>query len=93
MLLYCCVLHLAAGAPGSARAAILNFLAAAEPGELRPLLELFLAPLGAAFVQPEGEQQQRQQPQAKGDLESHRCEGREGRLRSPDDNSIALCRS
>lgn len=41
-----------AGAPGSARAAILNFLAAAEPGELRPLLELFLAPLSAAFVRP-----------------------------------------
>ncbi|KAL4434124.1 hypothetical protein ABPG75_000565 [Micractinium tetrahymenae] len=40
------------GAPGSARAAILNFLAAAEPGELRPLLELFLAPLSAAFVRP-----------------------------------------
>lgn len=41
-----------AGAPGSARTAILNFLAAAEPGELRPLLELFLAPLSAAFIRP-----------------------------------------
>ncbi|PSC76593.1 small subunit processome component 20-like protein [Micractinium conductrix] len=40
------------GAPGSARTAILNFLAAAEPGELRPLLELFLAPLSAAFIRP-----------------------------------------
>jgi U3 small nucleolar RNA-associated protein 20 len=42
------------GAPGSARAAILNFLAAAEPPELRPLLELFLAPLSPAFVRPAG---------------------------------------
>jgi U3 small nucleolar RNA-associated protein 20 len=42
-----------AGAPGSARAAILNFLAAAEPLELRTLLHLFLAPLGAVFVQPD----------------------------------------
>lgn len=33
------------GALGSARAAILNFLAAAEPAELRPLLEAFLEPL------------------------------------------------
>lgn len=37
------------GAPGSARAAILNFLAALEPLELRPLLELFMEPLGAAI--------------------------------------------
>lgn len=44
-----------AGAPGSARAAILNFLAAAEAWELRPLLELFLAPLSSAFVRPAGE--------------------------------------
>jgi len=44
--------NLPAGAPGSARAAILNFLAAAEPSELRPLFELFLGPLSAAFVWP-----------------------------------------
>lgn len=36
------------GAPGSARAAILNFFTAAEPSELRPLLALFLAPVGPA---------------------------------------------
>ncbi|PRW58885.1 small subunit processome component 20-like protein [Chlorella sorokiniana] len=48
------------GAPGSARAAILNFLAAAEPHELRPLLELFLAPLSAAFVRPADEAGQRE---------------------------------
>jgi len=40
------------GAPGSARAAILNFLAALAPGELRPLLALLLAPLGAALRPP-----------------------------------------
>ena len=39
-----------AGAPGSARAAILNFLSACPPAELRPLLELFLEPLSNAFV-------------------------------------------
>lgn len=37
------------GAPGSARAAILNFLSALEPAELRPLLVLFMSPLSAAF--------------------------------------------
>lgn len=37
------------GAPGSARAAILNFLAALDPPELRPLLVLFLTPLDAAL--------------------------------------------
>lgn len=42
------------GAPGSARAAILNFLAAAPPAELRPLLELFLEPLAGAFRRPAG---------------------------------------
>lgn len=42
------------GAPGSARAAILNFFAAAPPAELSPLLELFFAPLAGAFVQPKG---------------------------------------
>ena len=40
------------GAPGSARAAILNFLAALPPGELRPLLVLFLAPLGSVLRPP-----------------------------------------
>lgn len=42
------------GASGSARAAILNFLAALEPLELRPLLELFLEPLSAAVQRPAG---------------------------------------
>ena len=42
------------GAPGSARAAILNFLAALPPVELRPLLGLFLAPLGPALRPPKG---------------------------------------
>ena len=40
------------GAPGSARAAILNFLSAANPEELRPLIELFLQPLDPVFVSP-----------------------------------------
>ena len=38
------------GAPGSARAAILNFLTALEPPELRPLLVLFLSPLGSGLA-------------------------------------------
>ena len=42
------------GAPGSARAAIMNFLAAAPPAELCPLLELFLEPLAGAFRRPAG---------------------------------------
>ena len=37
------------GAPGSARSAILNFLAAAEPQELAPLLFLFMQPLSKCF--------------------------------------------
>ena len=37
------------GAPGSARAAILNFFTALEPAELRPLLALLLAPIGSAI--------------------------------------------
>ena len=37
------------GAPGSARAAILNFFTALEPAELRPLLAYFLAPVGPAI--------------------------------------------
>lgn len=40
------------GAPGSARAAILNSLAALEPPELTPLLELFLQPMSASFRSP-----------------------------------------
>lgn len=40
------------GAPGSARSAILNFLAAAEPEELAPLLLQFMLPLSAAFRRP-----------------------------------------
>ncbi|KAK9818396.1 hypothetical protein WJX72_012002 [[Myrmecia] bisecta] len=38
------------GAPGSARAAILNFLAGLEALELRPLVELFLQPVSTAFI-------------------------------------------
>ena len=37
------------GAPGSARAAILNYLAALEPSELAPLVHLFLQPVSAVF--------------------------------------------
>lgn len=64
-----------AGAPGSARAAILNFLASAEPHELRPLLELFLAPLSAAFVRPAGEAGQRELEALVGqdDPDAYRC--------------------
>jgi U3 small nucleolar RNA-associated protein 20 len=41
------------GAPGSARAAILNFLSAAKSGELQSLLQLFLEPLAdKAFIKP-----------------------------------------
>jgi U3 small nucleolar RNA-associated protein 20 len=42
------------GAPGSARAAVLNALAALQPLELRPLLELLLEPLGGVFRDPNG---------------------------------------
>eukprot|EP00887_Chlorella_sp_A99_P000887 scaffold5.g887.t1 len=45
------------GAPGSARAAILNFLSACPPAELSTLLELFLDPLSVAFVRPAGEEE------------------------------------
>ena len=37
------------GAPGSARSAILNYLAALDPAELGPLVQLFLQPISAAF--------------------------------------------
>ena len=37
------------GAPGSARSAILNYLAALDPAELAPLVQLFLQPISAAF--------------------------------------------
>lgn len=40
------------GACGSARAAILNFLAGLRPEELRSLLELLLEPMAAAFSPP-----------------------------------------
>ena len=40
------------GAPGSARAAVLNYLAALEPSELGPVAELFFAPLSGAFKEP-----------------------------------------
>lgn len=39
------------GAPGSARAAILNCLAALDSIELAPLVQLFLQPISAAFKQ------------------------------------------
>ena len=39
------------GAPGSARAAILNYLAALDPAELAPLVHLFLQPVSAVFRQ------------------------------------------
>ena len=39
------------GAPGSARSAVLNFLAAAESSELAPLLYLSIQPLSSAFRQ------------------------------------------
>ena len=39
------------GAPGSARAAILNYLAALDSMELGPLVQLFLQPISTAFKQ------------------------------------------
>ncbi len=39
------------GAPGSARSAILNYLAALDPAELAPLVQLFLQPISTAFQQ------------------------------------------
>lgn len=39
------------GAPGSARSAILNYLAALDSMELTPLVQLFLQPISAAFQQ------------------------------------------
>jgi hypothetical protein len=40
------------GAPGSARSAILNFLAAAEAEDLAPLLHLFIQPLSHCLKPP-----------------------------------------
>ena len=42
------------GAPGSARSAILNYLAALDSMELAPLVQLFLQPISAAFKQQQG---------------------------------------
>ncbi len=42
------------GAPGSARAAVLNYLAGAHAEELSTLLELFLRPMAGCFVKPDG---------------------------------------
>jgi Down-regulated in metastasis len=42
------------GAVGSARKAILNFLAGLDPAELAPLMLLFLLPLSSAFRGPQG---------------------------------------
>lgn len=39
------------GAPGSARSAILNYLAALDPVELAPLVQLFFQPISTAFQQ------------------------------------------
>ncbi|KAL0018407.1 hypothetical protein WJX79_009395 [Trebouxia sp. C0005] len=39
------------GAPGSARSAILNYLAALDAAELAPLVQLFLQPISTAFQQ------------------------------------------
>ncbi|KAL0035339.1 hypothetical protein WJX77_001780 [Trebouxia sp. C0004] len=45
------------GAPGSARSAILNYLAALDPAELAPLVQLFLQPISKAFQrQDQGEE-------------------------------------
>jgi U3 small nucleolar RNA-associated protein 20 len=41
------------GAPGSARAAVLNALAALHPPELIPLLELLLLPISGCFTVPQ----------------------------------------
>ena len=42
------------GAPGSARAAILNTLGTLQPEELAPLVTLFLQPVAPAFESPRG---------------------------------------
>lgn len=57
------------GAPGSARAAILNYLAALDSIELAPLVQLFLQPVSAAFQQ----QQQQQQMVTSDCTSAHRC--------------------
>ena len=44
------------GAPGSARAACISFLAAADPGEAHHLAALFIAPLAPALKPPGGEE-------------------------------------
>lgn len=54
------------GAPGSARAAILNYLAALDSVELAPLVQLFLQPISAAF-------QQQQQMGPSDYTSAHRC--------------------
>ena len=63
------------GAPGSARAAILNFFTALEPAELRPLLALLLAPIGSAIRSEPA-------PQSVRDRWLHDC-GRAGLLDLP----------
>ena len=45
------------GAPGSARSAILNYLAALDPAELAPLVQLFLQPISTAFRQKKQSQE------------------------------------
>lgn len=57
------------GAPGSARAAILNYLAALDSIELAPLVQLFLQPISAALQQ----QQQLQQVMPSDCTSSQRC--------------------
>ena len=67
------------GAPGSARAAILNYLAALDPPELAPLVQLFLQPVSAAFrhQEPDG------QPEGGADVLTGDRYGHVPNLRSP----------
>jgi hypothetical protein len=44
------------GAPGSARSAVLNALAALQPPELIPLLELLLLPISSSFLHRQQQQ-------------------------------------
>ena len=50
------------GAPGSARAAILNYLAALDSVELAPLVQLFLQPISSAFKQQQEQEQEQHVP-------------------------------
>ena len=54
------------GAPGSARAAVLNYLSQLDPAELGPIAELFLQSLSGAFREdaPAAEEQPAPDPYA-----------------------------